>query len=180
MQATRGNLTLEIHQDLDAENPRTCWDGNAGTMACWHNRYTLGDVQPQRLSGPAEWLNALGRQLPDALVLPLYLLDHSGLRISTTPFSCPWDSGQVGWIYTTPARFAELGLDWDPERARRELLAEVETYGQYLAGDVYGFRLLENGEEISSCWGFFGTDWATNGLTDHLPDEARALLEVLE
>ena len=32
------------------------------------------------------------------VILPLYLYDHSGITISTGPFSCPWDSGQVGWI----------------------------------------------------------------------------------
>ena len=33
--------------------------------------------------------------------LPVYLYDHSGLVLQTTPFSCPWDSGHVGIIYTT-------------------------------------------------------------------------------
>ena len=33
------------------------------------------------------------------LMLPLYLYDHSGITMNTTGFSCPWDSGQVGWIY---------------------------------------------------------------------------------
>ena len=32
-------------------------------------------------------------------ILPLYLYDHSGLSMNTSGFSCPWDSGQVGWIY---------------------------------------------------------------------------------
>lgn len=83
-------------------------------------------------------------------------------------------SANVETMYTTRARFAELGLEWDPAHALRELEAEVLTYGQY---EVYGFRLLEDGEEIESCW---GTDWTANGLSEHLPAEARALLEVLE
>ena len=33
------------------------------------------------------------------VILPLYLYDHSGITMNTTGFSCPWDSGQVGWIY---------------------------------------------------------------------------------
>ena len=33
------------------------------------------------------------------IILPLYLYDHSGISMKTTPFSCQWDSGQVGWIY---------------------------------------------------------------------------------
>jgi len=35
------------------------------------------------------------------IMLPLYLYDHSGITMSTGKFSCPWDSGQVGWIYCT-------------------------------------------------------------------------------
>lgn len=33
------------------------------------------------------------------IVMPLYLLDHSGLAMQTTSFHDPWDSGQVGWVY---------------------------------------------------------------------------------
>lgn len=39
------------------------------------------------------------------VILPLYLYDHSGITISTGPFSCPWDSGQVGWIYAPKDTF---------------------------------------------------------------------------
>jgi len=38
------NHTVKIVEDDDAESSRE-WD-NVGTMACWHRRYTLGDVQP--------------------------------------------------------------------------------------------------------------------------------------
>jgi hypothetical protein len=31
----------------------------------------------------------------------LYLYDHGGITISTGPFSCPRDSGQVGFIYAS-------------------------------------------------------------------------------
>jgi hypothetical protein len=86
----------------------------------------------------------------------------------------------VGFIYTTRARFAELGLEWSPERARKEMEAEVVVYDQYLSGDIYGFRLLEDGEEVESCWGFYGDDWQANGLAESLPASARELLEVLE
>ena len=35
------------------------------------------------------------------IMLPLYLLDHSGLAMKTTSFHDPWDSGQIGWIYVS-------------------------------------------------------------------------------
>jgi hypothetical protein len=41
----------------------------------------------------------LTEQIQGLVILPLYLYDHGGITISCSPFSCPWDSGQVGWIY---------------------------------------------------------------------------------
>lgn len=40
-------------------------------------------------------------------ILPLYLYDHSGTIMNTTGFSCPWDSGQVGWIFCSHKRMKE-------------------------------------------------------------------------
>ena len=37
----------------------------------------------------------------DYVILPLYLYDHSGISMSTGAFSCPWDSGRVGYIYVS-------------------------------------------------------------------------------
>ncbi len=41
------------------------------------------------------------------VILPLYLYDHGGITMSTGPFSCRWDSGQVGWIYAEKKKFIE-------------------------------------------------------------------------
>jgi hypothetical protein len=96
------------------------------------------------------------------ILLPLYLYDHSGITISTRPFSCPWDSGQVGWTYCTPQMIRENWMKKRITKALREkaenlLRAEVETYDQYLRGDVYGYRVIDpSGKEVDSCWGFFG------------------------
>ncbi len=53
---------------------------------------------------------------------------------------------------------------------------EVEVYDQYLRGDVWGFEVIEDGEVKDSCWGFFGFDPLTNGILDHLADEAKAVV----
>ncbi len=41
------------------------------------------------------------------VILPLYLYDHGGITMRTNPFSCPWDSGQVGWIYAPKKTFID-------------------------------------------------------------------------
>jgi hypothetical protein len=89
------------------------WD-NLGTMVCGHKRYSLGDEQAQNTELYTSWDEWLYHEVAkpnggwdNIVALPLYLYDHSGLSISTAPFACPWDSGQVGWIYVTKSRIRE-------------------------------------------------------------------------
>lgn len=113
--------------------------------------------------------------------LPLYLYDHSGLTMNTTGFSCPWDSGQVGWIYMARETFlAETGWGeqlW-PDKAIEMMQGSVKTYDQYLTGEVYGFQMYQNvgtdenpdwEETDNSCWGFYGDDIKENGIADNVP-----------
>ncbi len=125
------------------------------------------------------------------VMLPLFLYDHSGLTMSVTSFSCQWDSGQVGWIYATGEKIKdEFGNDPTVAvtAATNLLKSEVETFDQYLRNDVYGVSIetfvnigsLEEPEwekeEIDSCWGFFGQEYAAG----ELKDQFEASLEALE
>jgi hypothetical protein len=153
-------MKLEIIYDSSPESPRE-WD-NLGTMYCEHGHYALGDEGAER-PGPTD------------IYLPLYLYDHSGITMNTTGFSCGWDSGQVGVIYVSRERIRkEYG--WQRLTKARltkiydYLRGEVGTYNTYLRGDVYGFRAYDDeGNETDACWGFYGSDPATNGIADHLP-----------
>lgn len=176
---TLDQVTLDIIRDESPESPRE-WD-NLGSMACWHRRYRLGDRHNYRDS--RAFADAVNR---NAVILPLYLFDHSGLTISTSNASfrtCDpsgWDWGQVGFIYVPYANIRQtFGVQRISRhlRARVEdmLCAEVQVYNQYLQGEVYGFTLTDRhtGETIDSCWGFYGGDPQTNGMADHLPPEHR-------
>lgn len=118
------------------------------------------------------------------LILPIYLYDHSGLSINTTGFSCKWDSGKVGYIYVShkdiESKYGNLSEE-SIERAKSCLMAEVKEYGSYLCGDCYGFRLLEKGEEIDSCWGFIGDfDEIKEAVASNLPENHRDMVNELE
>lgn len=167
---TIGDYRLEIIQDEDPCNPRKDYD-NFGTMLCWHRRYDLGDKH--NYSDPSEV------ELPEgSVVLPLYLYDHSGITMSTQPFSCKWDSGQVGIIYATPEQirkeFVPQGgciTDAVLTNVKQCLINEVDTYDQYLRGDVWGYEIFRiapvcehcgckrEDELVESCWGFYGKDY---------------------
>lgn len=120
------------------------------------------------------------------IILPLYLYDHSGITMNTTGFSCPWDSGQVGWIYVAHDKLMqEFGIkEITPETiAKTEtiLRAEVEEYDHYIRGDCYGFRLYENGQEIDSCYGFIGDfEEVKDRIKEYLPENVRELADAAQ
>lgn len=87
------------------------------------------------------------------VILPLYLYDHCGITMSTSAFSCPWDSGQVGYIYQ------RLTPEVTREDLTKYLVSEVEEYDSYLTGDCWMFVLEsqkyqedEEGDELTSEW----------------------------
>lgn len=194
-------FTIRIVSEDNPESPRE-WD-NTGKMYCWHGRYNLGDKHDYRT--PDDMLLALIQDVhpdfPDELlgtehahaiidkhyrIKPLYLYDHSGIAISTTPFSCRWDSGQVGYIVA--ALKDEDAKSWDDkivtwngrtitfgQRIDEILDAEVETYDAYLRGDVAGYIIerecCDDGEEYDSCWGYYPDE---KGSWSSLIEECKA------
>lgn len=152
---------VQIFIDEDPVNPRKEFD-NLGTMCCAHKRYNLGDEEAPRTLG--SW-DGVRRHIESVhgpcIVLPLYLLDHSGLSISTTseffracdPHGFDWS--QLGFIYVPLSKVRkDSGVKRISKRIRKRitdiLVSEVETYDQYLRGEVYGYV---RGED--SCWGFY-------------------------
>lgn len=125
-----------------------------------------------------------------AIVLPLYLYDHSALAMSTDSFigravHAEWDSGQVGWIYVSKEDIrAEYQVDRITpsvrEQAENRLKDEVRIYDAYLRGECYGYELYKNGELTDSCWGFVGSfDEAIKDIAEYLPDECKGMTEKL-
>jgi hypothetical protein len=154
--------TIEIYQDDTPENPRD-WD-NLGTLVTWTRKYEIGDRH--EFDTPESFQDFMKSKPCPAVALPIYLYDHSGIMLSTSPFSDPWDSGQIGFIYVERKKICEqYNCKQIGPRTRRQVLrilrGEVEVYSHYLAGEVYGYRLLNDlGTELSSCWGFYSIEEA--------------------
>lgn len=161
-------LTAKIYPDEDPINPRVDYD-NDDKMICSHKRYSLGDKHDYNFNNFNSW-DELEKQIckdNDVLeILPLYLLDHSGITMRTTSFNDRWDSGQVGFIYITKdeARKSHMVKKISKkvrETCHKNLLCSVETYDQYLTGEIYGYVIEDKGgNQIESCWGFFGLKYA--------------------
>jgi len=179
---------IEIMPDDSAESPRE--NDNLGVMTCGHRRYNLGDKAHAVKFGEFESWDALKKHLiaeGAVIVLPLYLYDHSGLRIKVGSFAgllpeghAEFDSGMVGFVYATREKvLAEYGgkilSAKKLARARGVLECEVACYDTWLRGGYVGFVIEKDGEHVDSCWGIDDPDYAlreAKGVVDSLVEKA--------
>lgn len=154
------HVTITIEHDSDCESPL---EHDEGVFITYNksSRYTLGNT-PADSNEHA----AIGKriELSELIGLPVYAYIHGGIALSTGPFSCPWDSGQSGWIYIT----RETALAWyggkiltaaKRVKALNSLRAIVAEYSSWLNGDCYGYIIEDmDGEEVDACWGFIGRE----------------------
>lgn len=179
-----GTIIRYASIDSDPFNPRVEND-HLGTMVCFHTLYNLGDKGHGYHHGDYNgWEGLRDKLVEDGawVILPVYLLDHSGLRIACGDFGDKWDSGQVGFIFMTRAKAVE---NWGnlPElelqdKAMSCLKSEIEVYDQYLTGDVYGivketYNADKESIDCDHCWGFIGFEYASSEVAgfEKDPDE---------
>lgn len=110
------------------------------------------------------------------LIRPIHYYEHSGSSISYKyqyPYNDRWDSGTIGFQIVTRADWKSYhGGKQTHENILNCMNGEVELLDQWLQGDVYGFRITDDkGDEVDSCWGFYGSDPKTNGMYDHWSKE---------
>ena len=104
------------------------------------------------------------------VILPLYLFDHSGLAMNSSPDAFRaqdpgrWDWGMVGWLYASPEAIAREKLS--AQQARHVLEGEVREYSRFLEGEVYGCVVQTPDEaNAESCWSILGLDHAREVAT---------------
>lgn len=144
-----GQHTVTIYQDPNPENPRKMMDP-LGTFAVKANRHFSGDRDATQ-----DEVRALLAD-PKNVALPVYALVHGGVSLSTSPFSCPWDSGMCGVIFL-PWETAKAQGFKSRKAASAALASEIETYSAWLEGAVFGYEVTDpHGDHMDSCWGFYG------------------------
>lgn len=189
---------ISINRDTDSGNPRDTFD-SFGTLYTWHPRYNIGGGNDITNGDPRKFADFLAFDVlhvdlnlsedevravikENICMVPIYIYDHSGISIQTTPFSCKWDSGQVGWIYATKADCEEEGSAF--EHIGELLNSEIEELNKYLTGDIWGYTIysrevendaeellitegiLEDSIPLESCWGYYGYDYCKQEALD--------------
>lgn len=179
--------SYRIEQDDDPLNPVEEYD-LMGCMVFWHRRMNLGHVYKEtNRKDPREWLidwlesnredlNPEVLEVKDLqellldfkksnLVIPVYAYEHGGITISArkSVMIDSWDGGQLGFIYVThdkiKSEYSSKRLTKSIlEKAEKCLIAEIETYDDYLNSNVWGYIVERDGEVIDSCWGYYGDD----------------------
>lgn len=185
--ASAENLKFSLIYDTDCSSPREDNDGNiAHFFTDPHSRSGCVDNIDDSMAILCSLANQLGvpdyddleqfeliREIAKAdpknehiMVEPLYKFEHSGVIYATTPFSCPWDSGQVGYIFSTINDFKSVGLEWNADKAKEYIKGELDLYNNYISGECFGFKVEEQStcnsctsvheDELIGVWGYVG------------------------
>lgn len=183
----KDNQVLKIFYMDNPENPRRDFD-QVSTIITDKNSETNGisDVQVSSEKELKEWKE----QNDVVLTFPLNSYEHSGISLSISngyPYNDQWDAGQIGEVVVTRKSMKEMwGISYltkkNTEMLTNAVKSEIEQLTQWLNGEVYGYQLFDtktcnlnetHEEEIDSCWGFYGYDPETNGISDEIPNFER-------
>lgn len=152
-------ITAVLTYDEDCQSPEVF--GMLGKIYYMKgSRYQLGTeaVSRESLQDIQEGISS-----GELVGLPVYAYVHGNAQLSTTPFSCPFDSGPAGFI----ACSHEDIKDWFGEhhcKSTEEILevlrSEVNLFSTFLQGDVYNITIYVDGKEEEIIGGFYGFDYA--------------------
>lgn len=88
---------------------------------------------------------------------------------------CQGDS-VYGLIVMTPAWAENVGAPHakpgqiDQEKCAKDMESQADIFGAWAFGDVYGYIVTEtaSGDDVGSCWGFYGDSLEDSGLWENL------------
>lgn len=113
---------------------------------------------------------AEGLYEPGWRIFPLQAYIHGGVHLSLGGFECPWDSGQVGWV------FVKEENQWgerDGKPITHEQIAQwlVDEWNSYLSGDIWVACILDSdGEVLESLGHIVGMEDALESVKTEIVD----------
>lgn len=162
--------TVKLIADEDAQSPEEYGDDGIFVVTT-RNRYfeVLHDKQDARACMEDKDL----RQR--YWIFPVQAYIHSGVALSLGTqgqFSDPWDSGHIGFVFCAKSEWRYRTRETRRcVSARKAAETHIEVWNQYLSGDVWGYVIeTPEGEDVDSCWGFYGLDYARQEAKDAVPE----------
>ena len=195
LMATSENRTIEVYTDLSGDSDPREWDC-LGTIVGWDRDVKLSEKQIKEqyqvelvlldilndalhLSyeqymnvmehATAEVLMNAIQKHTKAVVLPIYVYNHSGISVSTSSRQYSlfdrdgWDWGLSGIIYATESKIKkEYGGDKVTDEMRTKaidvLKGEIKTLDMYFCNEVYWYSIKEGDEVVASCGGIYAEE----------------------
>lgn len=167
---------IKIVPDENSESPNAWGDENLFLVGFHRDFYVNRDGFSQ---GLCESIQRGGKYEDDSIneeakeamkKYHIFLLEayiHSGVSLSlhNGTKKDKWDSSVLGMVFVAKE---EWKTRTKAEEAAKGLL---EEWNDYLSGNIYGFHVEDKqGDEIDSCYGFYGYDYEKSGLLDTARD----------
>lgn len=148
-------VEIEIRPDEMSESPNEWWD-NERFLVYDHRDFYVEKkgFNPRDIFDYFEE-HAFKKVLYQGyFVFTVYAYIHSGVALSLGrsryPFNDRWDVSSTGNILIK----RQKGV-WTEAKARKIAEGLIETWNQYLSGDVWGYNIEQFND---SCWGYYGYD----------------------
>ena len=164
---------LCIDEYADEDSPRD-WD-NLGTFITWMDRNFSPDDNdyrdiedfyesfeiPKSLWGTQRLFDKPA--LTKMVILPVYAYTHSETVYSSTPFSCPWDSGFAGFIFVS---YESIYEEYKCKRVTKKIIEkvkenlnyEISNYNRWLNDPIYQVTILNDNKEQLDCYSGYESD----------------------
>lgn len=125
-------------------------------LAIYHKRHNFVNETQFNTDNYGSWHELKQAFIADeaiAVILPVYMYEHSGYVFSTTPFGCKFDSGQVGYIFMTKSKAYEI---FKCKRLSKSLIAkinewlisDVSDYSYWCNNEVYDYILVDKDYDV--------------------------------
>ena len=179
-------LVVKIYQDTDTQGPES-WGDDNGFLVHYHRDFQQehesvlveDDLRDLYQGNVTDNTKELKRKYH---IFSVSAYIHSGVHLTLGNVRFAYDSG--GWDTSHVGAVFCAKSEWKTVK-KAEKFAEglIESWNQYLSGDVYGFVVegpdVENagsGSDIDSCWGFYGLEYAKEeglAIAKHFAEERR-------
>lgn len=172
-------LTVKIIQDTDAQSPDDF--GDDGIFLVHYHRdftvtrdkiVTVDEIAALYRGEKSERLKELQREYH---FFPVAALIHSGvyLRLGQGGFaedSGGWDTSHVGAVLVSKKEWKRR------DKAASAAASHVDTWNQYLSGDVWGYVVEDSaGDHLDSCGGFYGLDYCREEAKSSAESHAKGI-----
>ena len=154
---------LGVHQRLNIFDEEMPTAGQSGSLEedffAYIYDYLEGHDKSWDMLTPKQAERA-GNGIRRRYVFTPYSAYTKGGCILRVGYAHGWDCGVVGMMFCSRDDIKKAGLQ-TAKQAMKIMEAELDEFSQYCNGEVYCYEITdESGEDVESCGGFLGMDYA--------------------